>query len=115
MPPPRRRRGGRRPRAHRPRRKDLPMSRPKQIYLSLALFLALAIGTVAPSSAAVPLPGPCVADNTADSGAGSLREMVDNHFCASISFNLQQVGAVEILLLSPLVIDRNLAITGLGA
>jgi hypothetical protein len=90
------------------------MSRTRQISLSLLLFLALALGTVAPSSAAVPLPGPCVVTSAADSGADSLRDLLGNRFCGSLTFNLPP-GVGQILLLSPLTIARTVSITGPGA
>jgi hypothetical protein len=60
-------------------------------------------------------PGPCVVENTADDGAGSLRAAIGNAACTSISFDAALSGQTIALTSGELVIERALTITGPGA
>jgi len=70
------------------------------------LFLLLAaLSPVSPAYA-----DSCLVTTDADSGAGSLREKIADTACDTITFN----GDYTIVLASPLTIDRNLTIDGVG-
>jgi predicted outer membrane repeat protein len=54
----------------------------------------------------------CVVTSTADGGAGTLRDAIDNHACGTITFDV--TGPIE-LTSAQLIIGRNVTIAGPGA
>jgi len=79
---------------------------PQWLRLTAMLFLLLAaLSPVSPAYA-----GSCLVTTDADSGAGSLREKIADTACDTITFD----GDYTIVLASPLTIDRNLTIDGVG-
>jgi len=77
-------------------------------WLGLTAVLFLLLAALAPAS---PVQADsCLVTTDADSGAGSLREKIDNPVCDAITFD----GDYAIALAGHLAIDRNVTIDGVG-